>query len=292
MLEISQIQDHLLALQQPDGGWSTGAGRASSVEATAAVLLALDRPAQDPGAVQAAVAQGIGWLRRCQHHDGGWGWGMADPASGWHTAWAVWALSRVDPQDAAVASGIDWLLRVEPMRFAPDEEARFRLATGIDLGCRGWPWLPSQTAWVEPTALAMLALSATQRSPQIDAHLSSAVQFLQQRRCPGGGWNVGDPALFGPRLPARACPTAWAILALAAVALHALHEEDVQALEQDAAVDGGLQALAWTAFVLQTLHRPRARWIEQLSRLSSEALTSAQAYHVAIALLALREERP
>jgi hypothetical protein len=41
-----------------------------------------------------------------------------------------------------------------------------------------------------------------------------AEQMLYDRMCPGGGWNSGNPLVYGVAGVARIGPTAWALLAL------------------------------------------------------------------------------
>ena len=103
---VASAPAFLLATQNPDSGWGYAAGQASTVEATAASVLALrDEPAAD-----LARRASLAWLGAAQHADGGWGLGAGDPESGWPTAWGVLALTAEEAAADAVRRGAAWLL--------------------------------------------------------------------------------------------------------------------------------------------------------------------------------------
>jgi hypothetical protein len=86
-----------------------------------------------------------------------------------------------------------------------------------DSSLRGWNWTPGTASWVEPTAQALLflrSLPPEMLSPQALKRRQLAERMLYDRMCPGGGWNSGNPLVYGvPGVP-RCGPTAWALLAL------------------------------------------------------------------------------
>jgi hypothetical protein len=82
---------------------------------------------------------------------------------------------------------------------------------------RGWGWTPRTSSWVEPTSFALIALSlspsgllpnGTRRRRQL------AEAMLRDRMCPGGGWNCGNPMIYGVPGDPLVIPTVWALLAL------------------------------------------------------------------------------
>lgn len=282
---IGSAAGYLLGAQHADGGWAYASGATPMVEPTCAALLAL----RDLPAAQPTVQRAIGWLLRHQHDDGGWGCSPDDPQSGWHTSWSVLALAYVAKESQALDAGIGWLSKADEVRFTPDSIRRFQQVTGIDLSLRGWPWLPSQAAWVEPTALAVLALASTRRLLAGDQRLADGVRFLLDRRCPAGGWNVGDPRLFGQLIPPRACPTAWSLLAIASVDPALVVGGDWAALEADALQDGGAAALAWAAIAFQERGRPALALLPRLQALQSvDGSWNGSPYQTAIAAIAVR----
>jgi hypothetical protein len=278
---LEYLRDH----QNPDGGWGYISGQESVVEPTSAALLALN--ANIPG--HTAITRAIDWLRQGQHPDGGWGLTPRDPESTWQTAWAILALAKAGGADGAIPKGANWLL-TEPVLSLEDDEmqAQFRASSGADINLRGWPWLPGEVTWVEPTALAMLALLEIPTSPQILARLDEAARCLQDRRCVGGGWNVGAPIMLGAALPARAVPTAWSVLALARFAPQALLPEDRRVLRSESMSDGGNQALAWGMLALTGLGEAADEFVEPLvSRQQTNGSWNDHIYHTALADLAL-----
>jgi squalene cyclase len=200
--------DFLLHAQNADGGWGYRLNGMSYVEPTAAVLLALTDPT--------ARARGRDFLLSLQHADGGWGIAVLDSESGWMTAWAVRALAEFSEARAAVTRGVQWLLAAEGLRVTdPDARKLVFEVDKIDSTLRGWNWQPGDAAWVHPTALAMLALAAAGEREHVCVR--DGVQYLYDRACPDGGWNIGNPWMLGKKIPATIQDTAIALLALRAV---------------------------------------------------------------------------
>jgi hypothetical protein len=82
---------------------------------------------------------------------------------------------------------------------------------------RGWGWTPKTSSWVEPTAFALMALRdapAGQLPKNASTRRDMAVALLYDRMCPGGGWNCGNPRVYGVDGDALVLPTCWALLAL------------------------------------------------------------------------------
>jgi len=282
---IEAAQGYLTRVQNADGGWGYAAGHASTVEATAAAVLALTASGGPADVQQRAIA----WLRAAQHRDGGWGLAADDAESGWHTAWAVLALARRADDEAAVRRGVAWLLGVGLVRIEKPEDVRWAKATlGIDPALRGWPWLPGQAGWVEPTALALLALATWVAAPEIGPRLDEGLRYLRDRRCYGGGWNLGSPVMFSQALPPRAIPTAWVLLAMSRLASAAIRDEDVQALLGEMAADGSAAALAWGLLALHALGLDDQAATDRLAACqSADGGWDANPYHTAAALMAL-----
>ena len=62
----------------------------------------------------------------------------------------------------------------------------------------GWPWIDKTHSWVEPTALAVLALRVNGWGRH--GRVKEAVRLLLDRQIPGGGWNYGNTRVFGQEL--------------------------------------------------------------------------------------------
>lgn len=279
--------EFLYTTQNPDGGWGYAPGQTSAMEPSAAILLAL---ASVPG--DEAARRAFDWLLAGQHADGGWGYSQADAESTWHTAWALLALAGSPVDSMVLERGAHWLLKVDVLRVDDDEMQREALANnGVDLSIPGWPWLPGEATWVEPTALALRALKRCPLLPGTPERLAQGVKCLISRRCQGGGWNVGSPFMLNAFFPARAIPTAWAILALAELSPEQLFPADVAVLRDEMQRDNGTPALAWGLAALHSLGQEDSEAGTRLLALqAANGSWETNPYVTALALMALPAE--
>lgn len=275
----------LIATQNSDGGWGYAPRQASAVEPTAAAIMATRESLAGDESRQKA----INWLRGAQHPDGGWGFNRRDDESTWHTAWAVLALMGNGEAQDITNQGMKWLLGVQKFRISDEMTKTVRKKLAIDLSLEGWPWLPGEATWIEPTALTMLALVSGALTPETSLRLNEAVRCIQDRRCPGGGWNVGSPVMFDSPLQARAYPTALVLLALARVALKTIRSEDVAVLRSEMQRDGGSLALALGLLALRVLGYDDSSAKARLDSIQGpDGGWVHNPYHTAIALMAGR----
>jgi hypothetical protein len=82
---------------------------------------------------------------------------------------------------------------------------------------RGWSWTPGTASWVEPTSHALIAFRHIPKAlhpPGAERRRQLAERMLYDRMCPGGGWNSGNPLIYGAAGVPRIGPTVWALLAL------------------------------------------------------------------------------
>jgi len=233
--------------QNPDGGWGYRVQGMSYVEPTAAAILVLED--------STAQRRALGFLLSIQHADGGWGIAALDPESGWMTAWAVLALARFSGLNDVVARGAQWLIDTEGIR-ATDEPSRavVRRRLQIDSTLRGWPWQRGDAAWVHPTALAMLALTAAGRGDH--ARVGDAVGYLYDRAVTSGGWNIGNPVMLDKIVPATIQDTTVALLALEAAKVSAGDAQITKAVQflRDALIRAKTPAeLAWGIYALRDM---------------------------------------
>jgi hypothetical protein len=119
------------------------------------------------------------------------------------------AASDADRFRTAATKGRDWLLRTrsEVVTWGDPQMA------GHDGTLIGWPWAPGTHAWVEPTALAVLALKASKCAEH--SRTREAVRLLIDRLLPGGGCNYGNTEVLGQKLLAHVQPSGLVLLALA-----------------------------------------------------------------------------
>jgi hypothetical protein len=241
---------YLIETQDHSGGWGYADGGTPSLEPTALAILAL----RDLDQAAPVVHRAVEWITATQHADGGWGLNGLDPRSSWHTAWGVLALSELADTVVSFQRGRDWLVTVPVYRVKDlDAHQSYEQDLKIDINLVGWPWASGEASWVPPTALAVLALNRNSPVPEAQARLEEAVRYLQDRRIPRGGWNVGSPSMFDGVLPAHTIPTALTLLALNVHAPALIQPGDLAVLRQKALEDGGAKALGWALFTMRML---------------------------------------
>jgi hypothetical protein len=206
--------------QNDDGGWGFAQGALSRVEPTSWALLARNEFCSG-GCGDRSVARGLDFLQSTQLDDGSWPAAAGQETGCWVTSLACWAL-RVRPQASErVALGLRWLCDEWPgdsglwWRLMRSMTARDHVLQQNDSYC-GWSWTPGTASWVEPTSYALLALrgNSADRLPGIRRRLQLAEAMLYDRMCPGGGWNCGNPRVYGVPGEPQVGPTVWALLAM------------------------------------------------------------------------------
>ena len=210
-LRLDQAVGFIKSHQNPDGGWGYEPRRASVVEPAAFCVLAVHARGDRPEA-----ARGLAYLKACQKDTGAIGIGRQEPEGNWMAYAALLAFHALGagPEEQRLK---DWILGFEDAsdRFTKEEissiSARFR----YDASIRGWSWTPRTTAWVEPTALFILALRQA-GVPATEERIRSGVDLIIDRRAPSGGWNFGNPFSSSFELEASTMSTALALSALGA----------------------------------------------------------------------------
>jgi hypothetical protein len=217
---IESARGYLLSLCEPTGGWGYRPDTAPSAEPTALACLGLlgseeDRPAPHP---VVEIERSAGWLVSLQRRDGALGVSPALPVPVWTTPHAVLLWSALGGYATERARAIDWLLAQEGL--AVPRGASPGAAADHDTTLVGWPWIDGTHSWLEPTALAVLALRCAGKAdhPRVRAGL----QLIRDRALAGGGWNYGNRAAFGHELRPQPGPTGLALLALAGTEVPAL----------------------------------------------------------------------
>ena len=255
----------LWGAQNKDGGWGYRPQSSSSVEPTCWALLALESLSQS-GQRDAAVGRGIEWLLRTQLADGSWPSHPSKPQGCWCTSLAVLALQSHVPESNAVGRGLRWLCQTQPAEGDLWWQVRYWLqrshrVVNQDFSLRGWSWTPGTSSWVEPTSYALLAL---QRQPEILSarrairrrQLGEAL--LLDRMCPGGGWNCGNPLVYGVAGEPSVGPTVWALLALRNGPSRTQVAKSLNWLESVWGAIAGPASIALAHICLETLGRKTA----------------------------------
>lgn len=190
--------------------WSYAPAAAAAAEPAALATLALAGHGRLADALRAGQ-----WLAEAQCRDGSLGVTENQPEPGWPTGLAVLAWQALAGASDFSAHGatdraIGWLLSLEG-KTAPREPG------GHDSTLVAWPWVAGTHSWVEPTAIALLALRSCGMITHPRAQLAARV--LLDRLLPDGGCNYGNTVVLGQTLRPHVEPTAWAMLALGGLRL-------------------------------------------------------------------------
>jgi hypothetical protein len=247
--------------QNADGGWGFHPGAASRAEATCWALHALAGFSQ-PEAPETMV-RGFQFLRAAQLPDGSWPSTPEEKTGCWVTSLACWALLSDRDSSPTVAAGLHWLCRDWPRDSTLWRRLLARVSSErhifpIDDSLRGWGWTPHTSSWVEPTSFALLALAqgpSALRPPAAARRRQLAEAMLYDRMCPGGGWNSGNPRVYGVAGEPLVVPTVWALLALRDYPERAENVASLDWLEHAIANIQGAGSLALARICLKTYGR-------------------------------------
>ena len=211
--------------QNSDGGWGFHTAENSRVEPTCWALKGLTLLASPASSDGDAIRRGFNFLIAAQLADGSWPSTPQEKTGCWVTSLACWVLADAfdgeKKYSKAIASGLRWVCDDWPrdsnwwqrmLRRLSFAEQQFR----HNDSARGWGWTPGTSSWVEPTAFALLALESQKgpEHPSAQRRRKLGELLLYDRMCPGGGWNCGNPEVYGVAGEPLVIPTTWALLAL------------------------------------------------------------------------------
>jgi hypothetical protein len=210
--------------QNPDGGWGFRPRSSSRVEATCWALLALWEPSRQSAEDAVRVHRARDFLQTTQLADGSWPSAPGEQTGSWVTSLCCLALTAIgdQTQQSTIELGHHWICDDWPSDSTPWRRFLSRFSSQRDVApinnsYRGWGWTPGTSSWVEPTAFAMLALERV-ASPELvekaKRRRTLATSLLLDRMCPGGGWNAGNPLVYGAAGEPAVGPTVWSLLAL------------------------------------------------------------------------------
>ena len=251
----------LLSAQNRDGGWGFRQGSESRVEPTCWALQALLNEGLDSNGD--ACRRALDFLRTTQLPDGSWPFAAGQKAGVSATALASWALLADGNSHQAVSAGLSWLMQDSPRDSARWRRWLRRLSPARHYSrekgaYKGWGWNPGTSSWVEPTAVVLIVLD---RCPKqllpagANQRRQSAEAMLYDRMCPGGGWNCGDPLVYGVAGKPLVIPTAWALLALRSSPQRSENLVGLDWLERAVSGEQGPLSLALAQICLETYGR-------------------------------------
>ena len=210
-----RAQDELLRLRDRSGAWGYRNDRGPSVEPTALACLGLwsSRNNSPSESRSGAIQRGADWLQSLQNVDGSLGIAPSLPSPCWATSDAILCWNALGVHEPARRRATAWLLEQKGRPVAV-EPAYLGSVVGHDTTLIGWPWIEGTHSWIEPTAMAIVALerAGLGNHPRVD----EGIRVVLNRALAKGGWNYGNTSVFGRQLRPQPGPTGLALLALAA----------------------------------------------------------------------------
>jgi len=188
----------------PESGFANYVGRVCRPDATAWAVLAVKACRKDTDIIQQAQAR----LAAEQLDDGRVCISKKHPDAFWPTSLAILAWQGSTGNSDNQSRAVNFLLNTSGKHWARKTDS----PVGHNPSIKGWPWIENTHSWVEPTALALIALrvSGYERHPRA----IEAVNMLLDRQLPKGGWNYGNTSVFGTELHSMPGPTGIALQAL------------------------------------------------------------------------------
>jgi hypothetical protein len=162
------------------------------------------------------------FLRAAQLGDGSWPSTPEEKSGCWVTSLGCWVLLTAADSTGSATAGIKWLCQDWPRDTTAWRRLLARFSSQRELhpvnrSYRGWGWTPGTSSWVEPTSFALISLEQASRDqlpPEASRRRELATAMLYDRMCPGGGWNCGNPMVYGVAGEPLVIPTVWALIAL------------------------------------------------------------------------------
>jgi len=251
----------LLHSQNDDGGWGFRSDTHSRVEPSGWALLAL-RQCSSSSELPEPVVRGLNFLKAAQLPDGSWPASPEAQQGSWVTAVACWALHGREEFSGNLDRGLGWLCADEPGEAqwwwrAIRTVRGFRGVSAQKDYYYGWSWTHGTASWVEPTSLAVTVLESAGGNllPAATRRKKLAEAMLYYRMCPGGGWNCGNPRVYGVAGEPQIGTTAWALLALRHNPDRAENQLSLQWLEQARVKIKSPASLALACLALQAYRR-------------------------------------
>lgn len=215
---ITSLFNALLTRNLENGGFSTQPGRDYRPDATAWAILGLSAIGTKNGLIDRARAR----LATDQLKDGRISMSREHPEAYWPTPLAVLAWQGSPAHQESQSRAIRFLLKTTGLHWPKKQDS----PASHDTSIKGWSWTENTHSWIEPTALALLALKTSGYGDHERARES--VRMLMDRQLPKGGWNYGNTFVFGQELNPMPDTTGIALNALSG---HVPREQISRSLE-------------------------------------------------------------
>ncbi len=281
--ELDDVVDRL-AERVPSGYF---AGGEPASEPTAWAGLALAAHGRPDAARQAA-----NWLASLQTQTGTVGVTESSTEPCWPTSLAILLWQALDATDTSgqygerIERAASWTLSE---RGRPNERTSH---FGHDTTLVGWSWAANTHSWLEPTALAVLALKSLGQGDH--PRTREAVRLMVDRLLPAGGCNYGNTFVLGQRLSPHVEPTGLVMMALAGEECDDPRiERSLEYLGRELSPKTTTASLCYGLLGLAAHGRspePRHAWLQHAYRHTVEA--GASPYKLALVALAAADDYP
>ena len=207
--------------------------------------------------------------RNGQLEDGSWAAASGQQEGCWVTSLACWALLGQEQYRTSLRNGLLWLDNDRPLdsgfwwRLVRRLIDRKRINTQ-NASLSGWSWTPRTASWVEPTSYALIVQQAQTGAVTADwrRRCELAEAMLYDRMCPQGGWNCGNPVVYGVAGQPQVGPTVWALIALRAHSERPENRKSLHWLESNQEMLRSPESLALTHIGLSVYGRRDATLME------------------------------
>jgi len=211
--KINRILGEIWKQGLPAGGFANRPGGQYRPDATAWAIMAL----QLCGAGRQRLHAARQCLAASQQEDGRVVLSPDDPALFWPTPLGVLAWSGDADFADCRSRAVFFLQKTTGHHFKKEKDH----PVGHDPAIKGWPWTEGTHSWIEPTALAMIALRATGNGDS--QRVAEGARLIMDRMLSKGGWNYGNTTVFDTELASMPESTGLALAALPGLA----NEQDV-----------------------------------------------------------------
>ena len=214
-----QARRELIELRKDSSAWSYRRNHVPSVEPTGLACLGM-LASGDEGTSNSDIAtshEAAGWMAAIQRSDGSLPVSEGLLAPAWATPYALVLWNALSGYQEARWHARTWLLGSKGQTLSSSKNTDNII--GHDPSLVGWPWVEGTHSWLEPTALAILALCSEGLADH--PRVKAGIKLILDRALEAGGWNYGNKSVFGSELRPQPGPTGLALLALAAVGLEA-----------------------------------------------------------------------
>ena len=241
--------------QQSDGGFTEQEKGSYRPDSTAWAALALSRAGITGEIVDAARLS----LTNTQLEDGRVCM-PGEPGAFWPTSLSVLAWKGSKAHGEQQGRAVRFLLETSGKHWKKGTDSPVSHDTSI----RGWPWIENTHSFVEPTALALIALEISGHTGH--PRFQEGLRMLMDRQLADGGWNYGNTIVYGKELYPFVDTTGMTLVALAGHIKREHVNKSILFLKSQAEGYRSPLSLGWALFGLGTwgeLPKRGREWIEE-----------------------------